>query len=371
MAMDSKRDVIVVGGGIFGLSVAWSCIKRGLSVTLLEKASIGAGASGGIMGAMSPNVPENWSPKKQFQVDALLSAADHWREVDSVSGISSGYGRIGRVLPIADEKALNFAKIREVDAKTLWGGKADWRVVDTKDYEGWIAPGIAPLGVVYENFSARINPRQACLSLAKALEIRGCDIREGWCVTDIGDNEVSGPDGKLTANSIVIAAGVGTFPLVDDYFFLNAGVGVKGQAAMLGGVDAGNMPMIFAQDTYVIPHANGQIAVGSTSENKWDDPYSIDEKLDQVLAKARDICPSLASSKILHCWADLRPRGRKPDPMLGPIDGPRGLFLASGGFKIGFGIAHMSGEVLADMITQTPYDLPKQFFARYAAENRT
>lgn len=128
--------------------------------------------------------------------------------------------------------------------------------------------------------------------------------------------------------------------------------------------------MIFGDHTYIIPHENGDIAVGSTSENTYADPYSVDEQLDQVIERALTICPALRSSRIKHTWANLRPRARKPDPMLGPIDGPEGLYMATGGFKIGLGIAHKSGEVLAAMIAGETVFLPKQFHASFAEANK-
>jgi len=138
---------------------------------------------------------------------------------------------------------------------------------------------------------------------------------------------------------------------------------VKGQAATFGGVDARDMPLIFGEGTYVIPHANGEIAVGSTTEKEWDQPFETDEKLDQVIANALQVCPALRHGKILNTWAGLRPRGRKPDPILGPVTGPKGYFVATGGFKIGFGIAHVAGDILGKMIAKEPFELPKQFYA--------
>lgn len=186
----------------------------------------------------------------------------------------------------------------------------------------------------------------------------------------IEDNAIRGPSGTIRARSIVMAAGVACFPYLENLWGRNAGMGVKGQSAVLGGVSATDVPMIFGDHTYIIPHENGDIAVGSTSENTYADPYSVDEQLDLVIERALTICPALRSSKIKHTWANLRPRARKPDPMLGPIDGPEGLYMATGGFKIGFGIAHKSGEVLAAMIAGETVFLPKQFHASFAEANK-
>ena len=122
-------DVTVRGAGIFGLSVAWACVQRGASVRVIDPNGIAAGASGGIVGALAPHVPEQWNPKKAFQLESLLMAQDWWAAVDAASGLSSGYGRTGRVQPVA-QGGLDLAHARAEGAKTLWKGRARWDVVE-------------------------------------------------------------------------------------------------------------------------------------------------------------------------------------------------------------------------------------------------
>ena len=66
------------GAGIFGLSVAWACLKRGARVRVVDPGGPGTGSSGGLVGALAPHVPENWNPKKAFQLDSLLMADGFW-----------------------------------------------------------------------------------------------------------------------------------------------------------------------------------------------------------------------------------------------------------------------------------------------------
>ncbi|MEE9453287.1 MAG: FAD-dependent oxidoreductase [Paracoccaceae bacterium] len=367
--MKYDADVIVVGAGIFGLSCAWACALRGMSVIIVEKSCVGAGASGGLMGAMSPNVPETWSPKKQFQLDALLGAPAYWQAVETASGLPSGYGRVGRLLPLTSEKDRAHAEIRAGDAKVLWKNAATWDVIAPDAYANWLTPAAAPFGAVHENLSARIAPRLACRALAQALKMQGCDIHEGWQVTGFDAHCVHGPSGRLRGRAIVLAAGADSFAFLKAAHGLPTGFGIKGQALMLGGIDAQNMPLIFGAGTYVIPHASGEVAVGSTTENTWDDPFETDQKLDDILEKALRICPSLRQGEIRHKWANLRPRGRKPDPILGPVNGVDGVFVATGGFKIGFGIAHKIGALLGAMIVGEDVDLPAQFYADHSLCN--
>ena len=89
-------EVTIRGAGIFGLSVAWACLQKGATVRVIDPYGPGAGASGGIVGALAPHVPENWNAKKAFQFESLLMAQPFWAEVEALGGLSSGYGRTGR-----------------------------------------------------------------------------------------------------------------------------------------------------------------------------------------------------------------------------------------------------------------------------------
>ena len=122
-------DVTIRGAGIFGLSIAHACARRGARVRVIDTTGIGAGSSGGLVGALSPHVPEAWNPKKAFQLESLLMAGGWWAGVEAASGISAGYGRLGRLQPLEDARAVDIARRRGETALDLWQGAADWQVV--------------------------------------------------------------------------------------------------------------------------------------------------------------------------------------------------------------------------------------------------
>ena len=103
-------EVTIYGAGIFGLSIGWACARRGAAVQIYDPNGVAAGSSGGPVGALAPHVPENWNAKKAFQFESLIAAQDFWQGVEAASGQSSGYGRSGRLQPIADEKTLEMAR---------------------------------------------------------------------------------------------------------------------------------------------------------------------------------------------------------------------------------------------------------------------
>ncbi len=352
-----KWDVIVVGGGIWGLSCAYACAKRGQSVAIFEAGKIGQGASGGVVGAMAPNVPESWNAMKLFQFKALDSAAVFWAEIDAKSGLSSGYGRIGRLVPIVNKRDRILSQERSQNAKDLWQGLYKW---DTLENHPMLPEKTTPFGVSYDTLSARLLPANAVASLARACALIGVEIFENHLVDRVDTDLVTGAWGQEQSSAIIVASGAHGFGLLDEHLGCVTGSGIKGQAALLE-CDLGAAPQIFANGVYVIPQLGGVTSVGATSETEWDNPYAVDEKLDAVIEAARVLLPDLRDAPVLKRWAGLRPKARRRYPMLGPVPGLKGVFSAMGAYTIGFGVAHSVGEVLADFAGGGSFALPKNF----------
>lgn len=339
----SRAEVTVLGAGAFGLSVAWECVRRGARVRVIDPNGVAAGASGGIVGALAPHTPERWEDKKQFQLDSLLMAADFWREVEEVSGLTSGYGRLGRIQPVLDEAGLALAKFRIGSATELWGDAAEWRV---EQASGKWCP-VSPTGqVIFDTLSARLHPRQACLALAGAIEASGGEV--------IRDGAHEG--------AVVHATGVEGLVAMTAQHTREVGNGVKGQAVLLEH-DARGFPQLFFDGVHVVPHADGTVAVGSTSERYFEAPASTDAQLDDIHARAVAGVPLLGAAKIVARWAGVRPRSRTRAPMLGDHPFEAGAFVANGGFKIGFGMAPKVAEVMADLVLDGVDRIPPDFQA--------
>lgn len=334
-------EITVHGAGIFGLAVGWACLRRGARVRIIDPAGVGAGSSGGLVGALAPHVPENWNDKKAFQLDSLLMAESYWAEVAEMSGRDPSYARTGRLQPIADDGALALAHARAESAKALWQGRARWDVVHAGD--DW-APQSPSGWLIHDTLTARLHPQQACTALAGAIRAQGGEI----CA--------EGPAQGIE----VWATGWRGFDALNAHFGRQVGNGVKGQAALLE-LDRRALPQLFADGVHIVPHGDGTVAIGSTSEREFDDPTSTDVGLDAVLERARAAVPALKSAPLLARWAGVRPRARSRAPMLGAHPLEPGAYIANGGFKIGFGMAPMVGEVMAKLILEGTDDIPPGF----------
>lgn len=335
-------DLTVRGAGIFGLSIAWAAVQHGAHVQVVDPNGPGTGSSGGIVGALAPHVPENWNAKKAFQLDSLLMAETFWNAVEAAGGLRAGYARKGRLQPIADPHAQTLAEGRAVTAASLWQGKAVWEVIKAPETDWQPA---SPSGLlIRDTLSALIHPRQSCAALVAALTAQDVPI-----VTEAKD-----------AGQVLWATGVAGLQEMTTTHHRSMGAGVKGQAALLD-YDARGLPQLFAGGIHVIPHLDGTVAIGSTSEREYTSATQTDAQLDDVVAKARAAVPTLRDAAVLDRWAGVRPRSRSRAPMLGAWPDRPGHFIANGGFKIGFGMAPKVAQVMTALMLEGHDDIPQGF----------
>ena len=167
------------------------------------------------------------------------------------------------------------------------------------------------------------------------------------------------PDGP-DDGQVLWATGVAGLKTLNAGHHRLVGAGVKGQAALLG-YDMRGAAQLFVDGIHVIPHLDGTVAIGSTSERAYEAADTTDTQLDDVLDKARRAVPTLYVAPVLKRWAGVRPRARSRAPMLGQWPGRPGHFIANGGFKIGFGMAPKVAHVMADLLLDGHDAIPEGF----------
>jgi glycine oxidase len=386
-------DILVVGGGVMGLWAAVKATEAGYGVTLVDRARPGAGASGGLLGALFPWMPNRFDDKKKFQYDALLSLPVELSALEAETGLSAGYARVGRIIPLPKPHLRVIAERHQQDAISAWrspAGAFDWRVTETPPVESYIDPAFAAAGYVHDTLAARMSPRGLCALLTAWLqrrpnarifmgtELESIDAAAGRARFRATSASQPGQDGETFCGDIlfdrlVLAMGVDAFAPIEALsppLQKPLGQGVKGQAALMAADLDPMLPVAFLDGVYVVPHAGGRVAVGSTSENTYDAPFATDAQLDDVIEKARALIPALANAPVIERWAGLRPKAIARDPMLGPLPDHPNILAMTGGFKISFGVAHALADALIDMIEgRDPVRLPDGFrLAAHLAE---
>ncbi|EJC80622.1 glycine/D-amino acid oxidase, deaminating [Rhizobium leguminosarum bv. trifolii WSM2297] len=351
----SSSELLIVGGGIMGLWAAVHAERRGIATLIADTGRLGGGASGGLLGALMPHMPDRWSAKKQFQFDALVSLEAEIAMLEAASGLSAGYRRSGRLIPLPKPHLNKIARGHSEDAERHWRAgerRFHWHVVGRPPVEGWIEASAGESGYVHDTLAARVAPRSLIAALVAFLRrAKHVRILEHAAVAgldpDRGTAEVGGE--TVAFNHCILAAGHQSFPLLQGLtpgLKQPLGQPVKGQAALLKADLDPALPTIFLDGLYVIAHEGGHAAIGSTSENRFEDPTSTDVQLEALIEMARGIVPILRDAPVVERWAGLRPKAVDRDPMIGRHpDHPR-LIALTGGFKVSFGLAHRLAEAV-------------------------
>ncbi|WP_042118880.1 NAD(P)/FAD-dependent oxidoreductase [Rhizobium etli] len=365
-------ELLIVGAGIMGLWAAVHAERRGIATIIADAGRLGGGASGGLLGALMPHMPDRWSEKKQFQFDALVSLEAEIAALEAATGLSAGYNRSGRLIPLPKPHLNRIARGHSEDAERHWQAgerRFHWHVVDRPDADGWVDASAGASGFVHDTLAARVAPRSLMSALIASLrQAKFVRILEYAAVAgldpDRGTADIGGE--TIAFSRCILAAGHQSFPLLQELTLgpkKPLGQPVKGQATLLKAAIDPALPTIFLDGLYIVAHEGGHVAIGSTSENRFNDPFSTDAQLDALIETARAIVPILRDAPVVERWAGLRPKAIDRDPMIGcHPDHPR-LIALTGGFKVSFGLAHRLAEAavcIADDI-DCEYLLPESF----------
>jgi glycine oxidase len=362
---DNHFDTIIIGVGALGLWAARYVIGEGRSVCVLEKGSIGDGASGGILGALMSHIPDGWNQKKEFQFEALDRLEGELARLAAETGMKPGYRRCGRIMPLAHQGMVGHVESWLAGARTNWQGRYGMEYLepgnDRFSSHLWPGPEVAPFGASVDNFAARCSPRGVIRALAIFAKMHG-QVREGHEVIGIkpqSNQVVLGDGSTLKADEIIVANGVDAYRLLHPFMGAQnddkpIGRGVRGQAVLVEYPHDDTLEILYQDGTYIVPHENNRMAIGSTSQNvaltDYDDSSAnFDDQDMGFYERALRLAPMLRDAPIVERWAGVRPRntlkGRGADPWFEPVPGHDNLIALIGGFKITFGIAHRAMEV--------------------------
>ncbi len=189
----------------------------------------------------------------------------------------------------------------------------------------------------FEAGAALVDPIATLAALERAARAEGVAIRTDARVA-------RGPDGVLRvgadevcAERIVVAAGAWT----SDVLGVPLTRPVKGQMLSLRARGRAPSRLIWGEGIYVIPEADGRIIVGATQEDMGFDERVSAEAIDELRARAEELCPGLADADEIERWAGFRPATRDGRPAIGDV---AGMTVATGQHRNGYLFAPLIAE---------------------------
>ena len=359
-------DVIVVGGGVIGLSVAYYCARGGLSVTLLERGEVGREASWAGAGIIPPGRRES---ARSAYAKLLGTSSEMWpqlsAELREETGIDNGYlccGGFEIGFDQADAHALRSAAGHYAKEGITW---RELTPAAARELEPALAGSFAVAYHIPEMAQVR-NPRHL-KALAVACTRRGVRLVTGAHVVgfDRDDDRVLGVrtrDAAFAAGTTVITAGAWSGGVLESLGFALPVKPIRGQIALLATDTPLLHRIVMMGREYLVPRSDGRVLVGSTEEDVGFDcrptPAGIRGLLDIALA----IAPGLGSATLERTWAGLRPGSPDSKPFIGPVPGFRGILVAAGHYRAGLQLSPVTGLVVQQLILAKPPSVPLEAF---------
>jgi glycine oxidase len=359
MPSSSSTDVLVIGGGVIGLSVAWRARERGMSVTVLERDVLGGGTSRVAAGMLAPVAEVEFGEAGRRVLDLGLRSADMWpafsQQLAHATGRQVGLLATGTLLLARDADEARELERQIAFRDSLGLATNRLRPSQAREREPALAPTVRLALEAPDDHS--VDPRLVLAALRVACESAGVRVHEHAPVarieTDASGERVAGArigDQLHRCGQVVVAAGAWSSALAgsDERVPVRP---VRGQLLRLrdpGGPGLLSRVVRF-EGGYVVPRADGRYVLGATVEERGFDVQPDAGGIYELLREAIEVVPGLRELKIEELCVGLRPGTPDNAPAIGPgtLDG---LTWATGHYRNGILLAPLTAELVCRLL---------------------
>jgi glycine oxidase len=346
--MSDHPDILVLGGGVIGLTIAYTLAREQARVAIVDRADFGQEASWAGAGIIPPGEPRH--ARTPFDLLRALSAAlfpSLSQELRERTGIDNGYLRCGGLEVVRDgedtaqewrSEGIAFAKLTGSDARKL---------------EPALSERVAAVFHLPDLAQVR-NPRHL-KALVAGCAASGVQLRPGCAVHGFERqgqrlSAVLTSTERLLADRYILAAGAWSEPLLHQVGLRPGIRPVRGQIALLNTGAPLLRRVVMDGKRYLVPRPDGRVLVGSTEEEAGFDKRATAGAVGELLSFAFTLVPELANAQLERCWAGLRPGSPDEMPFLGPVPGIDNLFVAAGHFRAGIQLSPVTGLLMMELL---------------------
>ena len=347
--------ILIIGGGIIGLSIAWRLIGIGKKVIIIDKKNLGKEASWAAAGMLSGRLDLKPCEKKLLPIfeKSHLAWPKFAEELENKSGKSIGYKKEGTLRVACDldeEKKLknnyDFLKNNKVNITWLSGDKI-------RDKEPYVSNNV--LSGFFSPDDHHVNNRYILDALITILKKNknNCIFKENTEVEKIitNKNQVIGVKTNneiIKTKEIIVCSGAWTSKIKNIEIKEVPIRPVKGQMVCL------KIPknisllkhILWRENVYLVPRNNSDLIIGATEEEMGYDKSLTVGGIYNLLKIARELLPAIEDLSIVESWSGLRPTSRDDAPIIGPSKKLKGLIYATGHHKNGILLAPLTSSII-------------------------
>lgn len=352
--MTKVYDVLVIGGGVNGCSIAYQLAKRNHKVAVLEKERVGAEASSAAAGMLGAQVEfKEDSPFFEFACESRNMFQELAPELEHLSGVSVSYVKNGMIkLAKSEQDAIELQKVAELQRTA--GERVEW--LDHSEIsrrEPALRGNLTGAMAVPDD--GQVMAGQLTKAFARSAALLGVEFKEFTRVkklllTNGKATGVSSSEGDFYANNIVIAGGAWSADILPTDFDFPQLTPVKGECIAVRPDKPVIRHTIHTEDLYLVPKPDGHIIIGATECRGSFDKRVKMESVRYLTEKACQLVPELAQAELENMWAGVRPQSFDGLPYLGDFTEIEGLWLAAGHYRNGILLSSLTGTWMADRI---------------------
>lgn len=352
------NKVLIIGGGIIGISIGWQLARQGLKVVIFEKDVAGGSASFTAAGMLAPQAEMGFEDLELFYYcRKSLNLFDRFcDELYCDSNISVMPEKTGCILPGFERDDMERLR-RLYDFREKVNLPVEWlSASEAREIEPFLSPRCT--GAIWIKDDAQINNRLLLNALKKAFMNSGGILREFVEIEkiEIRNGKVQGVVSgayREESDTVVIAAGSWSKLIKGLPEVLIPPVRpVKGQIINLNfNKSCGLKKIVRAPDVYLLPKSDGRLVIGASVEEAGFDTSPTAGEVFRMLQRAWEAVPSIYDLPIQSIEAGLRPGSRDHMPIIGDCE-VEGLYFATGHYRNGILLAPVTAYELSQLITK-------------------
>lgn len=348
-------DVLVVGGGLIGASIARRLAQAGASVLLLDAGDPGGAATPAAGGMLSPLAEAPGpGPFLDLGMESFRMYADFVAALDEATGRDVGYEQAGKLVVATGDDGAE--ALEQGFAWPIRNGYALERVTgdEARTLEPAVSPAVESAVLIHDD--ARVDNVLLHSAVLEDARRAGVRFRNGTAreLLRRPDGAVHGirlRDGAvIEAEVVVLAAGCWS-PTIAGLPRPLPVSPVRGQMLALRPQRRLFQRTLGRPGGYLVPRPDGRVIIGSTMEREGFAPITTNAGLAGLRALATAVVPALAGLPDAAAWAGLRPATPDGLPIIGADPDAPGLVHASGHFRNGILLTPVTAELVHDVVT--------------------
>lgn len=346
-------DVIVVGAGTIGMSIAWRLAQAKLLVLVLDRQEPGREASFASAGMLAPYTEaEEDTPLLRLAIASREIYPAFLQEIESESGISTHYRDEGALFLAFTEHEANPLEHRYQWQKRMGFAVERLEAKDLQKAESALSPHIK-LGLFYPG-DHQLDNRAMLDAMLAAIKKKNVEVQSGVKIERLicERNRVVGVasgNQRFFAKIIVLAAGAWS-PEIDTGAGENLPVyPTRGQIVAVKSSSPLLRHTLRYEGGYVAVFPGNRLLLGGTMEDVGYSKANTIEAMSRILARACAFAPAIASCEFVEAWAGLRPNTTDHLPILG-LSSREGLIYATGHFRNGMLLTPVTAQIISELI---------------------